>query len=95
MIKGAQKKMVVVRTRDSRLFEEAYFVMRHDTPDESRKDNDIVAEANRIIHQNTDHGRSHVIDNACKRSALVSRGISFAIGCLTGGGFCALIFIIF
>ena len=95
MIKGAQKKMVVVRTRDSRLFEEAYFVMRHDTPSEHKKDDDIVAEANRIIRQNTDHGRSRVIDTACKRSVLVSRGISFVAGCLAGGGFCALVFIIF
>jgi hypothetical protein len=28
MLKGAEKRMIVVRTRDSRMFEEAYFVVR-------------------------------------------------------------------
>ena len=46
MLKGAQKKMIVVRTKDSRLFEEAYFVMRKDTPESSRDSGDILWEAN-------------------------------------------------
>ena len=28
MLRGAQKQMIVIRTHDSRLFEEAYFVVR-------------------------------------------------------------------
>lgn len=52
MLKGAQKKMIVVRTKDSRLFEEAYFVMRKDTPEISRDSGDILWEANRIIERN-------------------------------------------
>ena len=46
MLKGAQKKMIVVKTADSKLFEEAYFVMRKDTLSSS---DDMVGEANRII----------------------------------------------
>ena len=52
MIRGAQKKMIVVRTHDSRVFEEAYFVVRPDReppPDEG----DMLSEANRIIHKST------------------------------------------
>lgn len=46
MIKGAQKKMIVVRTSDSPIFEEAYFVMRNGKCHEER---DMIEEANRII----------------------------------------------
>ncbi len=46
MIKGAQKKMIVVRTADSPIFEEAYFVMRKGGSCEER---DMIDEANRII----------------------------------------------
>ncbi|MBQ9162177.1 MAG: hypothetical protein IJX74_02770 [Clostridia bacterium] len=94
MIKGAQKKMVVVRTRDSRLFEEAYFVMRRDTPQILCDDGDIVAEANRIIRQNTEHTRRKAIENACERSAKISRLISFGAGFLAGGGAIALLFLL-
>ena len=46
MLKGAQKKMIVVKTADSKLFEEAYFVIRKDTLCTC---NDMVGEANKII----------------------------------------------
>ncbi len=46
MIKGAQKKMIVIRTAQSPIFEEAYFVMRGG---QSRDERDMIDEANRII----------------------------------------------
>ena len=46
MIKGAQKKMIVMRTADSAIFEEVYFVMRNGKSCEER---DMIEEANRII----------------------------------------------
>lgn len=46
MIKGAQKRMIVVKTTDSSLFEEAYFVVRHNAANERM---DMLAEADRII----------------------------------------------
>lgn len=48
MLKGAQKRMIVVKTSDSKLFEEAYFVLRHESRGE---ETDMVAEANRIIEE--------------------------------------------
>lgn len=102
MIKGAQKKMVVVRTHDSKIFAEAYFVMRRDTSDGMRgdndsdngngNDNDIVAEANRIIRQNT-LGRQ-ASEHALKPTSRVSRALCFCAGVLTGGGICAVIAVI-
>ena len=50
MIRGAQKKMIVIRTHDSRVFEEAYFVMRRDT-DIPAGDSDMLSEADRIIRR--------------------------------------------
>ena len=61
MLKGAQKKMIVVKTADSRLFEEAYFVVRKDTVSSC---DDMVGEANRIIEGCTpkkkDHNRARI-----------------------------------
>lgn len=55
MIKGAQKKMIVVKTTDSKLFEEAYFVLRREAENDTCCD--MVAEANRII-ENCDGKKS-------------------------------------
>ena len=46
MLKGAQKRMIVVRTNDSSIFEEAYFVVKTNYDCEEM---DMVAEAERII----------------------------------------------
>ena len=46
MLKGAQKRMIVVKTTESKIFEEAYFVMRREY---TGMEGDMVAEANRII----------------------------------------------
>ncbi len=52
MIKGAKKEMIVVRTGNSRYFDEAYFVLRH-APKENRQCHDLLAEANRILCEST------------------------------------------
>ncbi len=49
MIKGARKQMIVVRTGNSRYFDEAYFVLREDSQSDKRKSKDILSEANRIL----------------------------------------------
>ena len=46
MLRGAQKQMIVVKTADSRIFEEAYFVLRKER---AERETDILAEASRII----------------------------------------------
>jgi hypothetical protein len=49
MIKGARKQMIVVRTGNSRYFDEAYFVLRENMQKDARKSKDILGEANRIL----------------------------------------------
>ena len=46
MIKGVQKRIIVVKTADSPIFEEVCFIMRRDA---KTRGGDMVTEANRII----------------------------------------------
>ncbi len=50
MVKGAQKQMIVLKTADSRYFDEAYFVLRRDLPRPGAR-RDILDEANRILRE--------------------------------------------
>ena len=49
MLRGTQRHMIVVRTRNSPLFEEAYFVMRRGADKLEVDQPDMLWEANRII----------------------------------------------
>ena len=88
MIKGAQKQMIVIRTGDSRYFDEAYFVLRREIKDRKKAHRDLLAEAGRILEE---HG-SPVSQHPAKRK----RGVLlFLAGILCGGGtavlFCLLL----
>ena len=88
MIKGAQKRMIVVKTGDSAVFEEVYFVMRRESSAERL---DMLAEANRIIEncgcnkKRAPRGRA--------RSIILSVGIFFC-GFVAGGAMAAIVCII-
>ena len=51
MIKGVQRKMVVVKTDNSNVFETAYFVLRKNAEMREKSHSDIMKEANRIIER--------------------------------------------
>ena len=48
-LRGTQKRMIAVKTADSNIFEEAYFVLRANI---DKSSSDIIAEAERIIKSN-------------------------------------------
>ena len=50
LLKGCQKKIVRMQSGDSRLFDEAFFVLRDDAAPPAT--GDMLAEANRILEQN-------------------------------------------
>ena len=80
MLKGAQKKMIVIKTSDSQIFEEAYFMVRGGV-DKSQPD--MVSEANRIIEDCAPHraGRRK------RESAFILLPLCFfMLGTLFGGG---------
>ena len=52
VVRGTQRKMVVVKAQDSELFEEAYFILRKDLGHkQSASEDSMVLEANRIINK--------------------------------------------
>ena len=86
MIKGAQKRMIVVKTGDSAVFEEAYFVLRR----ESRAERlDMLAEANKII-ENCGGNRKRV--RSPQRIAVLYAVCSLIAGMILGGAISVLIY---
>ena len=80
MLKGAQKRMYVVKLGQDSMFEEAYFVLKRDRV--AVGGNDMISEATRIITQSTGQ------ENAKKASGkwIWHVLIGFACGLVTGGG---------
>ena len=87
MIKGAQKKMIVLRTHNSRMFEEAYFVMRREAEGDGASEQDMIREANRILERNLPRERLVPAPSA-QTSPKARRGgfFWFAAGLICGGG---------
>lgn len=85
MLKGAQKKMIVIKTSDSDIFEEAYFVVKGGV---ERSRPDMVSEANRIIDGCGEKRRER---KSRDMKALIIPLISFMTGTIFGGGIAILI----
>ena len=85
MIKGAQKQMIVVRTNKSPYFDEAYFVLRREIRSQKHIQNDILAEANRILEENTPTSRP------CRKKHIL---LGFLAGIFCGGGLVLLLFLL-
>ena len=49
MLKGCQRRIIMVKDTGSRYFDSAYFVIKHDLPQNSRE-SDMLAEAHRMIN---------------------------------------------
>lgn len=84
MIKGAQKRLIVVKTTESPFFDEAYFVLRHEPRRDRKTESDMLNEANRILRDSTLH------PSAKKRGRRLLASPSFWIGFLCGGAAFAL-----
>lgn len=99
MLRGSQRKMIVVRTRDSRLFEEAYFVMRRDAEErEAATDGeDMLWEANRLLESSmAGMGRDTLPPSRPLPQGLRFVGglFWFMGGLLTGGGIASLLWVL-
>lgn len=80
MLKGAQKRMYVVKLGEDSLFEEAYFVLRREAG--TVQGGDMVSEANKIIRQ-SDRGPTQP---PRKGRELWKIALGFVCGLVTGGG---------
>ncbi|MBQ3126120.1 MAG: hypothetical protein IJC15_03535 [Clostridia bacterium] len=84
MVKGCQRRIILLRETGSSMFEEAYFILkpeRANAPEEL-----MIAEANRII---AEHKRP-----AASSTHVVRRWPSFLCGLCTGGGLIGLLWLI-
>ena len=84
MIKGAQKQMIVVRTGNSRYFDEAYFVLRREVRAPKHAKGELLAEADRILRESTLPVRP-------RRGRRLPSLWLFVGGVLLGGGVAVLI----
>ena len=92
MLRGAQKNMIVVRTKDSRLFEEAYFVMRRNAEAISADQTDMLWEANRILENAASKERVSLTTGEKRGLPDKLQGMLwFGIGLLSGGGLVGLL----
>ena len=87
MIKGAQKQMIVVRTGDSRYFDEAYFVLRREVKPQRGTRNEMLNEANRILQESE-------LDPRPKKRRLPRGVLLFLAGILCGGAAAVLVCIL-
>ena len=87
MLKGAQKRMIIVRTGDSRYFDEAYFVLRREIGAKASSRTDMLNEANRILEE------SGMKPRARRKSFLVCT-LFFLLGAVLGGGAAALLMLL-
>lgn len=96
MLRGARKNMIVVRTRDSRVFEEAYFVMRRERGTATADDPDILWEANRILESAAPRiGRNTREAEPNPRRIRWRDMLWFGLGLCSGGGIVGLCLLLF
>ena len=97
MLKGAEKRMIVVRTRDSRMFEEAYFVVRPEADRDSRNESDMIREANRLLENSMAGWQDETVRGTSpihRRGGIYRRAIWFLAGLLSGGGVIGILWLL-
>ncbi len=89
MIKGCERKIILVQGAESSPFETAYFVLRKGAEMQEKSHSDIMKEANRIIERRlpSEMFRARRRERICKRLKYCA---FFIVGALSGGGTVAL-----
>lgn len=81
MLKGVQRKFIIVKPDKSSVFETVYFMMREDISPIPKCEKNIVDEANRIINENHTHKKRR----GSERLERICRGAPFfLVGALLG-----------
>jgi hypothetical protein len=76
-MRGTQKRVVYLKNTGSKMFEEAYFIIRENiSTDSSSSDSDLIKEASRIINEHSKIGCGFI-----KREMMTYAG-AFIIGAL-------------
>ena len=73
MIRGIQKRVVIVNIKDSKVFESAYFIMKNKLKLEPEGENAaMLAEANRIIAESLPKKKPHKVRRAVLKFLFVN-----------------------
>ena len=83
MVRGCQKKIIYLKNTDSRVFDEAYFIVKDNCPDDIRGECDMVEEANRILNECI----SYKIKGeklGCLKRIIRTKSIPLLIGIISG-----------
>ena len=82
MLKGYQRRLIMMPTKGSPLFETAYFILRKDTDTKSPNQNEMLCEATRILEETAHAARTPTFK---RRHIAIALGIGMLIGALTVG----------
>ena len=82
MLKGYERKLIMIRTKDSSVFESAFFILRGSFCNKS-SDGDIVSEANRILEESDTARKKRAVFKL--KHIFISAGIGFAVGAMLLG----------
>ncbi|MBE6599610.1 MAG: hypothetical protein E7640_00165 [Ruminococcaceae bacterium] len=90
MIKGSQRKIILINGAESSPFETAYFVLRSSAEDSGAAHADMVREANRIIELSVPEASRRFRRREAFLARLRAAALFFG-GTLTGGSLVALL----
>ena len=85
-MRGSEKKIIYVKDTGSKIFEEAYFVMRRDVPQPDTDATDMLWEANRIIENTLPRVEPETVAVQHRIPQWVGRWLWFTLGSLFGSG---------
>ena len=83
MLKGYQRKLVMIRTKESSIFESAFFILRGSLNEDA--EDDMIAEANRILRASGGERKKTRCFKA--RHILSALGIGFLAGAVCVAAF--------
>ena len=87
ILKGSERKTVILRTGESGLFEEAIFLLR-ESPRPAPEAEELAAEAGRIIRENL------IVGGKGKKEKKKRRLLFFLLGAGFGSALTALLFLV-
>lgn len=88
MYSGNEKKVFIIKSKDSMYFEEAYFILKENTPP-SVKESAMIREANKIVNEN------FICQPKNKPSKKKNSGRMFFMWFVSGATFSCIVFLCF
>lgn len=92
MIKGCQKRIIMINDTGSDIFDQAYFIVKDGENEKKTSKSDMIREANRIIDENL--LGAYFSGQKKQRSARKYGRTTFLLGALCGSAFVGILWII-